>query len=86
MSEMFFLHDLKRQCGSFLANFVDVDNVVDLLQTARLYSIPRLEHSCVEFMASVIEEVWISSSPHILSLFQVSSFFRWSTMKSSNNW
>merc|ERR1711976_625245 len=27
------------------------------LQTARLFSIPRLEHQCVEFMANAIEEI-----------------------------
>ena len=54
---MFFLPDLKRQCGSYLANFIDIENVVDLLQTARLFNIPRLEHQCVEFMANGIEEV-----------------------------
>ena len=58
MSDMFFLPDLKRQCGSYLANFIDIENVVDLLQTARLFSIPRLEHQCVEFMANAIEEVF----------------------------
>lgn len=57
MSDMFFLPDLKRQCGSYLANFIDIENVVDLLQTARLFNIPRLEHQCVEFMANGIEEV-----------------------------
>merc|ERR1711963_843112 len=34
-----------------------IENVVDLLQTARLFSIPRLEHQCVEFMANAIEEI-----------------------------
>ena len=57
LSDMFFLPDLKRQCGSYLANFIDIENVVDLLQTARLFNIPRLEHQCVEFMANGIEEV-----------------------------
>lgn len=57
VAEMFFLHDLKRQCGSFLSNYIEVENAVDLLQTARLFNIPRLEHNCVEFMASAIEEV-----------------------------
>ena len=56
-SEMFFLQDLKRQCGAFLANFLEIDNVVDLLHTGRLFNIPRLEHQCVEFMARYIEDV-----------------------------
>lgn len=57
VSEMFFLGDLKRQCGVFLANYVDLENVVDLLLTARLFTIPRLEHHCVEFMAKYLEEM-----------------------------
>ena len=56
---MFFLPDLKRQCGVFLTGFVEIDNAVDLIFTARLFNIPKLEHSCVEFMAKNIEEVII---------------------------
>lgn len=56
-SEMFLLPDLKRQCGVFLGNFLEVPNVVDMTQTARLFNIPRLEHQCIEFMAKNIEEV-----------------------------
>ena len=40
-----------------LAQYVEMSNAVDLLESARLYSIPRLEHSCTEFMAANIEEV-----------------------------
>ena len=59
VSEMFFLPDLKRQCGVYLTGFVEVDNAVDLIFTARLFNIPKLEQSCVEFMANNIEEVII---------------------------
>ena len=59
VAEMFFLPDLKRQCGVFLTGFVEIDNAVDLIFTARLFNIPKLEHSCVEFMAKNIEEVII---------------------------
>ena len=54
---MFFLPDLKRQVGSYFTKFIAIDNVVDLLQTARLFNVPRLEHQCVEYMANYIEEV-----------------------------
>ena len=57
VAEMFFLPDLKRKCGVFLTNFVEIDNAVDLICTARLFNIPKLEHSCVEFMAKYIDEV-----------------------------
>ena len=56
-ADMFLLTGLKRQCGLFLAQYVEMSNAVDLLESARLYSIPRLEHSCTEFMAANIEEV-----------------------------
>ena len=54
---MFFLPDLKRQVGSYFTKFIAIDNVVDLLQTARLFNVPKLEHQCIEFMANYIEEV-----------------------------
>ena len=57
MSDMFFLPDLKRQVGSYFTKFIAIDNVVDLLQTARLFNVPKLEHQCIEFMANYIEEV-----------------------------
>ena len=59
-SEMLLLPDLKRQCGIFLSSFLENGNVVDLLRTARLYDIPRLEHQCIEFIAYNIEEVQLS--------------------------
>jgi ankyrin repeat/BTB/POZ domain-containing protein 1 len=60
-SEMLLLPDLKRQCGVFLASYLEPGNVVDLLRTARLFDIPRLEHQCIEFAAKNIEEVRESS-------------------------
>ena len=45
VSEMFFLQDLKRHCGLFLSSFVETENCVDLLCTARLFNIPRLVNS-----------------------------------------
>ena len=57
VAEMFFLPDLKRQCGIFLASFIEEENAVDLLCTARLFNVPRLEHHCIEFLAKNIEEM-----------------------------
>ena len=56
-AEMLLLPELKRQCGVFLADYLDVENVVDLCLTARLFDIPRLEHVTIEFMAIHIEEM-----------------------------
>ena len=66
VAEMFFLTDLKRQCGVFLTGFVEVDKAVDLIFTARLFNIPKLKHSCVEFMAKNIEEVIIHYNSNLL--------------------
>ena len=49
--------DLKRQCGLYLAEYLEVDNCVDMVLTARLYDIPKLEQCSVEFMASRIEDI-----------------------------
>ena len=57
-SEMLLLSDLKRQCGIFLASFLETGNVVNLLRSARLFDIPRLEHQCIEFASKHIEEVF----------------------------
>jgi len=56
-SDMFLLSDLKRQCGLYLAEYLEVDNCVDMVLTARLYDIPKLEQCSVEFMASRIEDI-----------------------------
>ena len=58
-AEMLLLPDLKRQCGSFLGKHLELGNIVDLLRTARLFDIPRLERLCVEFAAENIEDVRI---------------------------
>ena len=63
---MFLLTGLKRQCGLFLAQYIEISNAVDLLESARLYGIPRLEHHCTEFMAANIKEV--NGKPIVLSI------------------
>ena len=52
-ADIFLLPDLKRQCGSFLEQYLDISNAVDLVHTARLFVLPRLEHASVEFIAKV---------------------------------
>ena len=52
-ADIFLLPDLKRQCGAFLENYLEISNVIDLVNTARLFVLPRLEHACVEFIAKV---------------------------------
>ena len=66
-AEIFLLPDLKRQCGSFLEQYLETSNVVELVQTARLFAIPRLEHACVEFIAKVCTNYPISIQNRIIS-------------------
>ena len=40
-----------------LSEYLEVDNCVDMVLTARLYDIPKLEQCSVEFMASRIEDI-----------------------------
>ena len=42
-------------CGKFLARMVDSDTVMDILKTARLFDLPRLEDQATEFLARNIE-------------------------------
>ncbi len=60
-ADMFLLPGLKRQCGAYLGSqssgILDVESAVGLVRTARLYDMPRLEHQCVEFMATNIDKV-----------------------------
>lgn len=57
-ADMFLLPTLKRECGNFLAEFaMEVDTVVTLVLTSRLFDLPRLEHQCTKFMANNIETV-----------------------------
>ena len=41
----------------FLGMFMDMENTVSLLETARLYQLSRLERQCVEYMADNIDGV-----------------------------
>ncbi len=56
-ADMLLLPGLKRQCANVMAAHVDVENVVALLRTSRLFTLPRLEDTCAEFIASNIEKV-----------------------------
>ena len=52
---MFLLPGLKKLCGKLLAKLVDCENVMDILKTARLFNLPRLEDQATEFLARNIE-------------------------------
>ena len=56
-ADMFLLPGLKRHCANVMAQYLDVENCVNILRTARLFTLPRLEDQCAEFIASNIEKV-----------------------------
>ncbi|XP_014678194.1 PREDICTED: ankyrin repeat and BTB/POZ domain-containing protein 1-like [Priapulus caudatus] len=56
-ADMLLLPGLKRQCGARMALALTLDNVVDVLRTARLFQLSRMEVSCTEFIATHLESV-----------------------------
>lgn len=55
LADMYFLQGMKRQCGAFLGQNLDVDNVVSLIRTSRLFELPRLEDLCTEYVSKNLE-------------------------------
>lgn len=56
-ADIFLLPGLKRFCANTMAKFLQVENVVTIFKTARLFNLPRLEDQCAEFMASNLDLV-----------------------------
>ncbi|XP_076469134.1 ankyrin repeat and BTB/POZ domain-containing protein 1-like [Babylonia areolata] len=56
-ADMYLLPGLKRLCGAAMIALTTLDNVVWMVRIARLFSLPRLEASCAEFIANNIFEV-----------------------------
>ena len=56
-ADLYLLPGLKRQCANVVAQYLQVNNVVTVIKTARLFKLPRLEDQCAEFMAKHIEKV-----------------------------
>lgn len=57
IGDMYLLPGLKRQCGNAISRYIDLDNVVSVLRTARLVNLPRLEDDCAMFIAQNLEPV-----------------------------
>ena len=54
-ADIFLLPGLKKICGKVLARLLDTDTVMDILKTARLFNLARLEDQATEFLARNIE-------------------------------
>lgn len=56
-ADLCLLPGLKSQCSHALGRFITTTNVVQMLRTARLFSLVRLEDQCAEFIAGNLEPV-----------------------------
>ncbi|XP_076067875.1 ankyrin repeat and BTB/POZ domain-containing protein 1-like isoform X2 [Oratosquilla oratoria] len=56
-ADMYLLPGLKRQCGVFLGQRLEVQSVVSVIRVARMFQLPRLEDQCVAFMAKHLDSV-----------------------------
>ena len=57
VAELYLLSGLKQHCATAIGQMIDVDNVVSVLRTCRLFNLPRLEDQCAEFIANNLEKV-----------------------------
>ncbi|GFO45079.1 calcium-independent phospholipase a2-gamma [Plakobranchus ocellatus] len=56
-ADMYLLPGLKRLCGVAMATYLEVSNVVSMIQTSRLFGLVRLESQCAEFIANNLSKV-----------------------------
>ncbi|KAK3746292.1 hypothetical protein RRG08_065812 [Elysia crispata] len=56
-ADMYLLPGLKRLCGVAMATYLDVSNVVSMIQTSRLFGLVRLESQCAEFIANNLSKI-----------------------------
>ena len=56
-ADMYLLPGLKRHCANVMARYLTIEDVVMVLQTARMFNLPRLEDQCAEYMADNLEKV-----------------------------
>lgn len=88
-ADLCLLPGLKRQCSTFMAQNIDCDNVIVLLETARFFDLVRLEDACFEFLAEHLDKV---SGAVILFVLIKAAFyssilnFRWSIIPVLSNW
>uniref|UniRef100_A0A5S6R5G3 BTB domain-containing protein n=1 Tax=Trichuris muris TaxID=70415 RepID=A0A5S6R5G3_TRIMR len=57
LADFCLLPGLKRQCGLFMAQNLDTQNVCAALRAARLLELPRLENQCYKFMADHLDQL-----------------------------
>ncbi len=55
--DLYLMPGLKRHCANSICQYLELDNIINILRTARLFDLPRLEDQCVSFMATYIDKV-----------------------------
>ncbi|XP_071815730.1 ankyrin repeat and BTB/POZ domain-containing protein 1-like isoform X1 [Apostichopus japonicus] len=53
-ADLFLLPGLKKQCANEIANHFTDENVISVLQIARMFNLIKLEDQCAEFMANIL--------------------------------
>ena len=56
-ADVYLLSGLKRLCARVITTFLDPENVLTVLRTARLFNQPRLEVDCCEYISKHLEKV-----------------------------
>ncbi|XP_031572856.1 ankyrin repeat and BTB/POZ domain-containing protein 1-like, partial [Actinia tenebrosa] len=67
-ADLYLLNGLKRICANQISKYLDVDNVISILRTARLFSLESLESNCSSFLACHLDKVIESVELHSLIL------------------
>lgn len=55
LSDVYLLPGLKKQAANYVGANLDTDSVINVIRTARLFELARLETDCCEFIASNLE-------------------------------
>lgn len=72
-ADIYLLSGLKRLCARVIGAFLDTENVLTVLRTARLFNLPRLEVDCCEYMSKHLEMFLDNKEFHALILEDASS-------------
>lgn len=67
-ADVYLLNGLKRLCAREISTFLDPDNVVTVLRTARLFNLSKLEVDCCEYISKYLEKVLDNKEFHSLIL------------------
>ncbi|XP_046357671.1 ankyrin repeat and BTB/POZ domain-containing protein 1-like [Haliotis rufescens] len=57
VADLYILPGLKRLCANCMGEYIDINNIITILRTSRLFSLRKLENECAEFIAENLEEV-----------------------------